>query len=532
MIEQVSAEEEVAAAVAPAQPLQAPPRIKALTLRNFRAFPGPAEVPIPFNGKNVVIFGENGSGKSTIFHALDGFFSVAEHGTFARRRRLEKNVNLFSGLGLADTGVDVEFDDNVVERWHKDRHPCDPGNKQSARVFAAGYRKAFLDYRALLETNFRHSGGAINLFDVCVHTVLRDYRTAHEGSEATIRDLWLVLERHIDPPRKDMSVGRDVNQRNLYRTSFNTGIGEALDALVPLVNETLVALGWNDVELVRFDFPRLTYNNEWTLKLRDFDGKSIKPVVKFNGEDLDSPHLSLNEARQSALALALYFAGRRLCAATTLVDVPKLMVLDDVIVSLDQSNRLPILDLLADQFKEWQVIVLTHDRLWFDMTRSYHRRHKADRFWSYFELHAGANLKTPPTPVAMSSSSAKESLDLAKKFLSESHVNAAGNAARVAAERALREFCDVKRIPVRYRLDGEKTAFSDLIDGASDWSKREANGHYDSVLGHLRMYVEILLNRLSHGGSTTLERYDVQGAVTAIDALLFALKVTSKYEQG
>lgn len=530
MNDQIVPDAGAAIPVAPQEPPPIPPRIKALRLRNFRAFPGPTDVPVPFNGKNIVIFGENGSGKSTIFHALDGFFSVAEHGKPPRRRRLEKNVNLFSGLGINDTWVEVEFDDSVVERWNKDRHPCDLGNNRSARVFAAGYRKAFLDYRALLETNFRHSGGAINLFEVCVHTVLRDYRVAHEGSEKTIRDVWHVLERHINPPSRDKSVGRDASERNLYRASFNTGMGDALDALVPLVNEMLAGLGWKDVELVRFDFPRLTYNNEWTLKLRDFNGKSIKPVVKFNGEELDAPHLSLNEARQSALALAIYFAGRRLCAATTLADVPKLMVLDDVIVSLDQSNRLPILDLLAAQFKEWQVIVLTHDRLWFDMTRSYHRRHKADRFWSYYELHAGANLKAPPTPVAMSSSSAKESLDLAKRFVSENHVNAAGNAARVAAERALREFCDVKRIPVRYRLESEKIAFSDLIDGASDWSRREANGHYDSVLGHLRMYVEILLNRLSHGGSTTLERHDVQGAIAAIDALLFALKVTSRYE--
>jgi energy-coupling factor transporter ATP-binding protein EcfA2 len=511
---------------------EAPPRLKTLTLRNFRAFPGPGEVPIPFNGKNVVIFGENGSGKSTIFHALDGFFSVAERGKGARRTRLEKNVNLFSGLELDETWVEVEFDDGAVERWDENRHPCDPGQNRSERVFAAGYRKAFLDYRALLETNFRHSGGAINLFDISVQTVLRDYRTAHEGSEKTIRDLWRVLSTHISPPRWDTSVGRDKDERNLYRTSVNTGIGEALDALVPLVNEMLQALGWTDTELERFDFPRLTYNNAWPVKLRDFDGKSIKPVIKFNGQELDAPHLSLNEARQSALALAIYFAGRKLCAATTLVDVPKVMVLDDVIVSLDQSNRLPILDLLADQFREWQIIILTHDRLWFDMTRSYHRRHLADRFWSYYELHAGANLQAPPTPAATSSSAAKEALDLAKEFLSKGHVNAAGNAARVSAERALREFCDVKRIPVRYRLDSEKIAFSDLIDGARQWSGREANGHYNDVLDHLKMYIEILLNRLSHGGSTNLERHDVQGAIAATDALLFALKVTSKYEQN
>ncbi|MDP3379368.1 MAG: hypothetical protein Q8S53_13475, partial [Brevundimonas sp.] len=107
---------------------------------------------------------------------------------------------------------------------------------------------------------------------------------------------------------------------------------------------------------------------------------------------------------------------------------------------------------------------------------------------------------------------------------------AAGNAARVSGERALREFCDTKRVPVRFRADGDKTPFSDLVDGARDWSNRSANGFYNDVLDHLKMYIEVLLNRLSHGSSTTLERHDVQGAIVAIDALLITLKVVSRYE--
>ncbi|WP_199555099.1 AAA family ATPase [Sandaracinobacteroides hominis] len=526
---EVPPEEAVPEAAAAGSP-PSPPRLKTLTLRNFRAFPGPAAVPVPLGGRNVAIFGENGSGKSTIFHALDGFFSVAENSKPSRRQRLENNVNLFSSLGISETWVEAEFDDGSVERWDKDRHPCDPGGGLSERVFAAGYRKAFLDYRALLETNFRHSGGAINLFDICVQTVLRDYRTAHDGSEATIRDLWFVLRKHISPPRGDLTVGRDDAERNYYRTSFNTGIGEALDAMVPFVNEMLKALGWDDIEVERFEFQRLTYNTEWPLKHRDFDGKSIKPVVKFNGEELASPHLSLNEARQSALALAIYFAGRKLCAATTLADVPKIMVLDDVIVSLDQSNRLPILNLLAEQFREWQIIILTHDRLWFDMTRSYHRRHKADKFWNYLEIHAGSNLQTPPTPLPVSSSSPSDALDLAKTFLNQGHINAAGNAVRISAERTLREFCEVKSVPVRYKVDSEKVAFSDLMSAVKSWSNSSANGQYNEILEHLQMYTEILLNRLSHGGTSSLERYEVQGAIVAVDALMFALKALSTSE--
>ena len=510
---------------APAQP-PSPPRITELRLQNFRAFPGPAVVPVPLAAKNAIIFGENGSGKSTIFHALDGFFSVAERTRVERRNRLQNSVNLFSGEGLDATSLEVEFDDGSSDRWDVRRHPCDIGEPES-RVFAAGYRKAILDYRALLETNFRHAGNSINLFETCVQGVLRDYRTPHDGSEETIRNLWNELLYFCNPPPRSY---RSSERREVLRASFNQGLGEALEALVPLINELLVDLNWGDVRLERFEFPRITYNNEWMLILRNFNGKTIRPVLTFHGQELDHPHHFLNEARQSALALAIYFAGRMLCAQTVFADTPRLMVLDDVIIGLDQSNRLPLLDLLAKHFSDWQIIVLTHDRVWFDMARSYHRRHQADKYWNYLEIHAGANLQTPPTPLPVSSSSPSDALDLAKDFLAQGHINAAGNAVRISAERTLREFCEVKGVPVRYKVDSEKVAFSDLMAAVKHWSNANANGQYNDVLDHLQMYTEILLNRLSHGGTSTLERHEVQGSIVAVDALLFALKALSTSE--
>ena len=58
---------------------------------------------------------------------------------------------------------------------------------------------------------------------------------------------------------------------------------------------------------------------------------------------MDRPQTFLNEARLSALALAIYLAGRQVCADTLQADTPRLMVLDDVLIGLDQSNRLPVL---------------------------------------------------------------------------------------------------------------------------------------------------------------------------------------------
>ena len=51
-------------------------KISTISLTDFRAFPGPAPVTFELGGKNLLVYGENGSGKSSLFHALDGFFST------------------------------------------------------------------------------------------------------------------------------------------------------------------------------------------------------------------------------------------------------------------------------------------------------------------------------------------------------------------------------------------------------------------------------------------------------------------------
>ncbi len=50
-------------------------RIVRLTVRDFRAFPGTFELPLP-NGCNLLLHGENGSGKSSLATALREFLGL------------------------------------------------------------------------------------------------------------------------------------------------------------------------------------------------------------------------------------------------------------------------------------------------------------------------------------------------------------------------------------------------------------------------------------------------------------------------
>ena len=514
---------------APAPPPIKPLRIKSFTLCDFRAFAGPEPVTFNLDGKNLLIYGENGAGKSSVFHALDEFFSVADRGPHARKQRLLSLKNVFSGQ--ADTGlkISVEFDDGAATaEWTSAAHPVDIAPAADDRVKNGAYRKAMLDYRALLETNYRHGNGAVNLFDVCISVLLRDFEVLHDGKQGPLFDLWMELIGLVDvSARGRTKLGKTEKPKVLaLLPSINQGLRDAVAAIQPRIGPLLKDLSWDDIEVVSLNVPGITYRDQATIPpLQRVENREIFIELKFRGQAVDRPQLFLNEARLSALALAIYFAGRQVCAATLQTGTPRLMVLDDVLIGLDQSNRMPVLDVIAKHFKDWQVILLTHDRVWFEMARAYHRRDKADKYWRYAKLHSDDNPTRSPTVTMVDSSAASEALRDGRQFLKQGHINAAGNYARIAAELALREFCETKKIKIAYQQLPDKTPASELLIAAKDFSKK-ANGAYDITLDAIEMYTGILFNKLSHGGVPPVTNHEVQGALNAVEFLLFAVKVT------
>jgi DNA repair exonuclease SbcCD ATPase subunit len=53
-------------------------RIVKIELNNFRAFYGKHTINLDNDGKNLMVYGENGSGKSSLYLALKTFFQAAK----------------------------------------------------------------------------------------------------------------------------------------------------------------------------------------------------------------------------------------------------------------------------------------------------------------------------------------------------------------------------------------------------------------------------------------------------------------------
>ena len=126
-------------------------RITDIEIKNFRAFPKPYHINLHNTGKNLLVYGENGSGKSSLYLALKYFLEsgVAEDNTDSKNSEFENHQNIF----IQDPGyIKLSL---RADRWSKkDTYEWSQrvkGETNDELITEASKSKGFLDYRDLLE---------------------------------------------------------------------------------------------------------------------------------------------------------------------------------------------------------------------------------------------------------------------------------------------------------------------------------------------------------------------------------------------
>lgn len=500
-------------------------KIKTLSLTDFRAFPGPAPTTFELDGKNLLVYGENGSGKSSLFHALRGLFSYDKPPNLLDLR------NSFSGAGIGSVRVHVEFDDSSTAAWevgagkvpgiiasammtgpvavaiHPGHHA--PAN---AQVKEAAKFSAMLDYRSLLATNYKHGDDAINLFVPMVTELLAGF--VDLATNKTIWELWQAVQRNLPTTNTTRLVGNALNAC----TQFNTATQRAIGLLLPEAQVILHKLSPNGLQLVDLPFAGVRYNSAKAARDKAFVDKVIGLQISYRGLGVERPQNYLNEARLSALGLALYLGARLACAPQTTPHL-KLLVLDDVLVGLDHSNRLPILNVLKDHFLDWQVVLLTHDRGWFDLARQH-----LPSGWTCYEMYEGDQGATAPIPIVRRTQNrpAPALLQKARELLAQGYVEAAANYVRQAFETGLRAACELKSVKLIYKQDLTDHKAQDLLNGLKTWQGSAAvpKADWDAALHQLELMKDVVMNPYSHPNAPNIPRQEVVNAADAVTAFL------------
>lgn len=149
------------------------------------------------------------------------------------------------------------------------------------------------------------------------------------------------------------------------------------------------------------------------------------------------PHSYLNEARLSAIAIAIRLA---ILKERYIEKAPKIMVLDDLLLSLDLGNRSALLKILLKKYTSlYQLIILTHDRVFFDSVLKHLTDDDRKNNWRILEMYETENGDKKVPKVVTYQSSLSKAYAYFKGDNYPIDYNACGNNQRQALEEIFKE---------------------------------------------------------------------------------------------
>jgi len=527
-------------------------RITKLTLKAFRGISDKLELPI--GGHNMLIYGENGSSKSSLARALELLFDPRD--TCA----LEPHRNLFT---TSVPSIIAEFEGHVTnirpsdgkkfpkKKMEKVEWTAGSAKPLPAWLLSSSARSAFLDHRKLLLLSDRERDLSESFFLTAVQHLFA-YLTAGTTNKR-LSVLWAEIQDGVKTYNKARQQrGQSAETGTLDPVAHYKPIEDAINTLnaaldeyllpqgkkpTPLVAEAQRLLGmFENLQLqIALEFEHLTFNrHDGTLS-----GGLLHPHVTFckkelgaavNGGWVASHQHVLNEARLTALALALFFAAVRLQdqiqyvpGATDPEQPARLLVLDDVLVGLDYDHRIPVLKILRAEFlkaKRFQLVLLTHNREWFD----YCRLKMGQRQWTSAEIYAKREAGPENSDYPMRKESSSNLVKRARDFLDVEHeLPAAANYARTAIEWALKELCAQKHLPIPFNLEPYKhdtDEFLAALTGRRTGRKSRRKIVRKDLQTDLEALRKTVLNAYSHWHPTTAVESDIRQAIAVAEKLV------------
>ena len=185
------------------------------------------------------------------------------------------------------------------------------------------------------------------------------------------------------------------------------------------------------------------------LKVTERGTASLELDSMFHGKTGD-PRGFFSEGHVDSLGLCLFLAIRRL--HHTQRPELALLILDDVLQSVDGDHRRATADLIFEEFKDHQIVITTHDPLWFENLKAAARKYFPGR---KFTQHRIATWSLETGPVWGDHLADYEWL-VAPEGKAAKPADRVSKAGRVLEE-MLQNLCHNMQVPVPFNIKGEYT---------------------------------------------------------------------------
>lgn len=522
-------------------------KIHQIKIKNFKAFQ--QEQVFNLKGKNVLAYGNNGSGKSSLFWAL---------------------------YTLTQSSIKT---DEEIQKYFKVFSNADNTTHQSLRnVFTDNDENAFIElttsdeddnnetYTISLDTINTNKDSDTIIQELNQASDYINYKLLHNFYTATHKqeiNLWPVFERDIFPFLLDDTnrilldkIKTKTNDVPRYRSgqpvrATKRGVAELE---IDLINDEITTLlsqiqvnandfikkhffDKKDVIRVSLDFTKkFTFdkvrNRLWlpendAIRPSKLQIKLIVELYQKESEEWKPVHRVqsfLNEAQLTRIAIGIRIGALRTRVQTT--DF-KILVLDDMLISLDMSNRMPIVKMILNKdndpdlrfFDQFQKIILTHDKGFYELIK----RHTSPNQWEYYNFHAKEDENSSPNIRRD-----RTSLEKAQAYLADGEYEACGHELRKETEAVLHKYLNGLNTAAE---DGKFESLSSRLNKAFNQVTKTNRQDFEKLFVNNTLTLDVIKKLQTNYDSDDLLTQNEKGRLTGLKKELLAYLI-KQYEHS
>lgn len=501
-----------------------------IEIEGFKAFPKYFYIDLP-EGKNLLMYGENGSGKSSIYYALHALLQSVfktDHGAKYFTHSDEENlINIYRIndviAGNFNPNVKLTFNDGDV--WTLNLNGVLASTEDKIKLL--NRYAIFINHSYISRFHAARNSEEIDLWNVFYKDILPFYLPAGRAQflAETYEDILKKSQRW--PMPRLIRNGRFLRQISTFNNDLEGLINLINRKVSNIYNKYFKNIDDNDLDIKLCFFadndPDNTNHEEHYL----FYGNNrfghpiakglyipnIGISIKENNTEIYKPQTYFNEAKLTAIALSVRFA----CLSQHPVD-GAFLALDDMLISLDMSNRMKVIDyLLQEVLGKYKIYLFTHDRLFYHTFKRIIEINYDRSQWIFSGLYIN-DFVTPAVPEFKLDDSSK--IEEAHKAYATHDYFRCGVLLRLACEQKLKEL-----LPESYRVKPDPQSkqtidknLDDQILSLEDFCKHE--GIDFSPFSKLKSYKDLFLNSTAHNDITSpFYRQEIKACLKAIDEL-------------
>lgn len=382
-------------------------KINKITLSNFKFFS--QEDSIQLDGKHLLLYGENGSGKSSVYWGLYTLLESAMKAStdvqkYFTPRDTESLVNIYAATSVdavtqiehANSYITLDTDNSQYSLSLLSNNVCGNNAAQESRKASD-----FINYQSIFKFQDFRNSETPDLYNVFVSSILPyvNFTTFYGIKGKNLSNAGEMWKSYTEGPGKTRN--RNGDEIQVYKSSpeykqflyferhFHMEFLRLIDFINSNAQNNLQELGYNiqfHLELT----PASHFKGDTRYSFTPFQVKLF--ITEYNGNPvrIERPQTFLNEAKMSAIATAIRLSILDFRINTAAADALKVLILDDIMISLDMSNREKLMDFLLDKYSmTYQILFFTHDQNLYSFVDSKIKQKKQNVFWLRKEMYVG-----------------------------------------------------------------------------------------------------------------------------------------------